>query len=59
MLALSAFSFFCLSVLKIKPSITGANSYKNFVYFQGVTSLGAMGYHLYELDKLGDTIPEQ
>jgi len=57
-LAISAFTCFTLSFLKIKPSITLANSFKNFTYFQGVTSMGALFYHLYELDKLGESIPE-
>jgi hypothetical protein len=46
-LALSA--LFCLTItyLKIKPSITSANSFKNFTYFQGVTSVGMLYYHMY------------
>lgn len=46
-LALSAFACLALTLLKIKPSITAANSFKNFTYFQGVTSVGTLYYHMY------------
>jgi hypothetical protein len=58
-LAISAFACFTLSFLKIKPSISLANSFRNFTYFQGVTSVGTLFYHLYELDELAKTIPEE
>lgn len=58
-LAISAFSCLALTLLKIKPSITAANSFKNLTYFQGATSIGILYYHIYELDQLAKTtIPE-
>lgn len=58
-LAISAFTCFGLTFLKIRPSVTLASSFKNFTYFQATTSLGTLFYHLYELDELGKSIPPQ
>jgi hypothetical protein len=58
-LVISAFTCFTLTFLKVKPSITLANSFKNFTYFQATTSLGTLFYHLYELEELGKSIPPQ
>jgi hypothetical protein len=57
-LAISAFTCFALSFMKVRPAITLANSFKNFTYFQATTSIGMLFYHLYELDELGKTIPQ-
>lgn len=43
---------------KIKPRITSAPSFRNFNYFQAISSMGILFYHLYEIDQLGNTIPE-
>jgi hypothetical protein len=56
--AISSCFFFFLSMAKIKPRITLAPSYKNFTFFQAISSIGILFYHLYELDQLGNTIPE-
>jgi hypothetical protein len=58
-LAISAFTCFTLSFLKVRPAITLANSFKNFTYFQATTSIATLFYHLYELDELGNSIPTQ
>lgn len=59
MLALSAFTCLALTMLKVKPSITAAASFKNFTYFQGLSSMGALYYHMYELSELAkSSIPE-
>lgn len=58
-LALSSFACIALTLGRIKPSITSAASFRNFTYFQGVSSLGLVMYHLHELDVLGkECIPE-
>lgn len=58
-LALSSFACIVLTLGKIRPSITSANSFKNFTYFQGLSSMGIILYHLRELDTLGkECIPE-
>lgn len=49
LLAISAFACFSLTFLKIKPNITSANSFRNFTYFQGVSSVAAFFYHIHEL----------
>ena len=56
---LSAFFCFTLTFLKVKPNITLANSFRNFTYLQGLTSFGAIFYHLYELNLLGKEIPAE
>lgn len=48
-LAISAFACFTLTFLRVKPSITSANSFRNFTYFQAATAMGGFFYHLYEL----------
>jgi hypothetical protein len=58
LLALSAFTCFSLTVLKLRPSLTAANSFRNFTYFQGLTSLAMLAAHLRELDHLGSCIPD-
>lgn len=59
MLALSSFLCITLTLTRIKPSITSAASFKNFTYFQGLSSLGLIVYHAYELDTLAkECIPE-
>lgn len=46
-LALSAFACLSLSLLKVKPSVTLTPSFRNFTYFQGLTSIGAVIYHMH------------
>jgi len=48
--AVSAVLCLSLTFFKIKPSITLANSFRNFTYFQGLSSIGILYYHLYELN---------
>lgn len=58
LLAISSFACIVLTLTKIKPSITSAASFKNFIYFQGLSSFGIIMYHLHELDTLGkESIP--
>lgn len=58
LLALSAFACFSLSVLRLRPVLTAANSFRNFTYFQGLTSLGMLAAHLHDLDQIGSSIPD-
>jgi len=59
LMAISAAVFLSLTLFKIKPAITSARSFRNVTYLQGLSSLGLMGYHLYELDELAKScIPE-
>ena len=47
LLAISSFAFLSLTFLKIKPAITGAASFRNMTYIQGLSSVGIMAYHLH------------
>ena len=57
-LAISAFTCFSLSFLRLKPSITLASSFRNFTYFQAITSIGMLYYHLHELEVVAKDIPD-
>jgi hypothetical protein len=57
LLGLSAFACFALTLLRIRPTLTSAPSFRNFTYFQGLSSVAAFFYHIHELQQLGNTIP--
>ncbi len=58
LMALSAFACLSLTLLRIKPGVTSAASFRNFTYFQGLSSVGLLFYHMHELNELGLTLPE-
>lgn len=58
LMALSAFACFSLTLLRIKPGVTAAASFRNFTYFQGLSGAGLLFYHMHELNELGLTLPE-
>ena len=59
LIALSSVVFLGFTLLKIKPSITSAPSFRNVTYFGGFSALGLLFYHLHELDELAKQyIPE-
>ena len=35
--------------LSMRPALTGAPSFRNMTYLQGLSSVGLLGYHLHEL----------
>jgi hypothetical protein len=55
--AVSAVVCLTLTFFKVRPAITLANSFRNFTYFQCLSSIGILYYHIYELNEIAKSIP--